>query len=73
MERSPAIGASPVPRLALRVEEAAQALGVSDDYFREYIAAELRWVRRGRLRLVPVSALYSWLDDHAERVLGGQA
>jgi excisionase family DNA binding protein len=62
-----------VPRLALRVEEAAEALGVSDDYFRVHVADELRWVRRGRVRVVAVQELQRWLDRNASRVLEGVA
>jgi len=62
-------GASGIPRLALRVEEAAAALGVSDDYFRVSIAPELRWCRRGRVKVVAISELQRWLDETAERVL----
>jgi excisionase family DNA binding protein len=58
-----------VPRVALRVEEAAAALGVSDDFFREHVADELRWVRRGRLKVVPVSELERWLEANAHRTL----
>ena len=43
---------APIPRLALTVAEAAAACGVSDDYFSEHVGPELRWVRRGRKRLV---------------------
>jgi excisionase family DNA binding protein len=53
------------PRLSLRIEEASAALGVSPDYFRENIAPELRIVRDGRLRLVPVAELQRWLERHA--------
>lgn len=60
---------APVPRVALSVEEACAALGVSWDHWREHIAPEMRIVRRGRRKLVPVSELERWLDDHAERVL----
>lgn len=56
---------SPTPRLALTVTEAAQALGVSVDYLAEHIAPELRWVRRGRKKLVPVRELERWLDTNA--------
>jgi len=59
-----------VPRLALRPGEAAQALGVSGDFFTEHVASELRWVRRGALKLVPVAELERWLRDHAALVLG---
>ena len=55
-----------VPRLALRVEEAAAALGVSDDFYRDHVAADLRTVRKGRLRLVAVTELQRWLDANAE-------
>lgn len=64
-----AVPAPAVLRLAYRIEEAAAVLGVSDDFFREHIAAELRWVRRGRLKVVAVSELQRWLDETAERVL----
>ena len=55
----------PVPRLALGVDEAAASLGVSRDYFDEHIAAELRWVRRGRRKLVAVAELERWLERNA--------
>jgi len=54
------------PRLALRKEEAAAALGISDESFDRYVRADLPVVRRGSLRLYPVTALQSWLDDQAE-------
>ena len=55
-----------IPRLALSKVEAAQALGVSVDFFDEHIAHELRMVRRGRRRLVPVHELEQWVDRHAD-------
>ena len=58
-----------VPRLALRVGEAAEALGVSADYFAEHVAPELRWVRRGALKLCPVTELERWLGENAARTL----
>jgi len=60
---------APVPRLALSLTEAAAALGVSADYFAEYVAPELRMVRRGRKRLVAVRELDTWLDRNATRTL----
>lgn len=56
-----------VPRLALRPEEACAALGVGPDYFREHVAPELRWTRRGRVKLVAVAELERWLRDTGER------
>jgi hypothetical protein len=58
-----------VPRLALTPPEAAMALGVSDDHFRRHIDAELRWIRRGRKRMVAIVELERWLDRNAERTL----
>jgi hypothetical protein len=60
---------APVPRLALDVTEACEALGVSWGFFREHVAPEVRVVRRGRRKLVPVAELQAWLDANAARVL----
>lgn len=59
----------PITRLALRPEEAAVALGVSDDFFRSNVAPELRAVRRGRLRLYAVAEIERWLRDNAALAL----
>ena len=61
--------ASPVPRLALSKAEAAEALGVSVDFFDEHVMPELRVVRRGRRRLIPVRELERWLGENAARAL----
>jgi hypothetical protein len=58
-----------VERLALTAMEAPAALGVSHDFFKEHVASELRWVRRGRKKLVSVRELERWLDENAARVL----
>ena len=58
-----------IPRVTLRPEEAATALGVSRDFFDDSIAPELRVIRRGRLKLYAVSELQRWADANAERVL----
>lgn len=58
---------APVPRLALTREEAAAAIGVSLSFFAEHVQPELRLVRRGNVRVVPVAALDEWLQRNAER------
>lgn len=58
-----------IPRIALTPPEAAAALGVGPDFFDANVAPELRLVRRGRKRLVPVTELERWTVDNAERVL----
>lgn len=60
---------APIPRLALTREEAALAIGMSVDSFERHVQPTLRLVRRGRLRLVPVSELARWLDANAENTL----
>jgi hypothetical protein len=49
--------------------EAPEALGVSYEFFREHIAGELRWVRRGTKKLVSLRELEQWLAENAARVL----
>jgi excisionase family DNA binding protein len=58
-----------LPRLALSPEEAARALGVSRDFFDRHVLPELRVVRRGRRRLVPLRELERWLEQAAGRAL----
>lgn len=59
--------ATPVPTLVLRPVEAALALGVSRSFFFAEILPELRVVRRGRLRLVPLRSLEEWIERNAAR------
>jgi excisionase family DNA binding protein len=56
------------PTLALSVEQACDALGVSWDTWRAHIEPDVRLVRLGRRKLIPVSELQAWLDRHAESV-----
>jgi excisionase family DNA binding protein len=54
----------PNPRLALTVDEAAQSLGISRDHFERHVMTHLRVVRSGRRRLIRISELERWLDEH---------
>ena len=56
-------------RLALSKAEAAAALGVSVDFFEDHVMHQLRIVRLGRRRLIPVDELVRWLDHNASRAL----
>jgi excisionase family DNA binding protein len=56
------------PALALSIEQACASLGVSWDTWRAHIEPEVRIVRLGRRKLVPVAELEKWLDQHAESV-----
>jgi excisionase family DNA binding protein len=57
------------PRIALTIAEAAAAIGVSDDFFREQVLPELKVVRRGRKRLIGVEELRRWVERSATKVL----
>jgi excisionase family DNA binding protein len=57
-------------RLALSPREAAAALGVGLTYFQQVVQPDLKIVRIGRRRLIPVSELVRWLEQHAKHALG---
>lgn len=57
---------SNVPRVALTRLEAAAALGMSLDSFERHVQPELKLVRRGKLRLIPVVELERWAIENAE-------
>jgi hypothetical protein len=59
---------SNVPRVALSRQEAANSLGMSLDSFERHVQPELRLIRRGKLRLVPVAELERWANENAESV-----
>jgi hypothetical protein len=48
---------------------AAAMLGVSRDHLERHIAHELRWIRKGRRKLVLVKDLQAWAEANAERAL----
>lgn len=56
---------APVPRLALNVKEACAALGISWDVWKEHVEPDMRLVRIGARKLVPVAELERWLKDNA--------
>jgi hypothetical protein len=55
-----------IPRIALTPSEAAAAIGVGPDFFDANVAPQLRVIRRGRKRLVPVRELERWVAENAE-------
>lgn len=56
-----------VPRVSLSIEEACASLGISWDMWDEYVAPEVKIVRLGRRKLVPVAELEGWLARMAEK------
>lgn len=60
---------APVPRLSLEILEACDALGVSHTTWREHIEPDIRLVRLGRKKLVPVAELERWLSENAQKTL----
>ena len=55
--------------VALSREDAAAALGMSLDSFERHVQPEVRLIRRGKLRLVPVEELRRWCEKSAEPTL----
>ena len=55
--------------IVLSKPQAAAALSMSVDSFERHVQADLRVIRRGRLRLYPVTELERWANDNAERTL----
>lgn len=49
--------------------EAPAAIGVSDDFFREHVASELAWIRKGRKKVVRVAELERWLAANEQRTI----
>lgn len=62
-----------VPRITLTKREAADSLGMSVDSFERYVQPEVRVIRRGTLRLIPVKDLERWASENAAMVLEGAA
>jgi hypothetical protein len=62
----------PIPRIALTPSEAAAAIGVGPDFFDANVAPQLRLIRRGRKRLVPVRELERWVAESSEEPMMDQ-
>jgi hypothetical protein len=56
---------APVPRVTLTREEAAGALGVSLAHFQRHVQPQLKLIRSGSCRLVPVAELERWASRNA--------
>jgi hypothetical protein len=54
-----------VPRVALTREEAAASLGVSLSHFARHVAPDLRMIRSGSVRLIPLRELERWASETA--------
>ena len=68
------IQANNVRPLAYMKKQACEALGdMSHDSFEKYVLPEVRVIRRGRLRLIPVSELENWVARNASRTLEVEA
>jgi excisionase family DNA binding protein len=70
MERNRTSKKQDRPLLAVGPEAAAEMLDVSRDHLEKHILHELRYVRRGRRILIPVSELTNWLERSAGRAVG---
>jgi len=60
---------APVPKLAYTIAEACAALSVSWDTWHAHIEPDVRLVRIGTRKLVPVTELQRWLDQTAETAM----
>jgi hypothetical protein len=58
-----------IPRITLTRQQAAASLGMSLNSFERYVQPEVRLIRLGRIRLVPVDELRRWANDAAERTV----
>src|SRR4051794_4488683 len=56
-------------KLALSKADAANALGVSVDFLEEHVMQDLRIVRRGRRRLIPLAEWHRGLEANAPRTI----
>lgn len=69
LDKRAADALGPIPRIALTRAEAAAALGIKLKSFEHYVQPDIRLIRRGRLRLVPVDELRRWADQAAANTI----
>jgi hypothetical protein len=55
--------------MAQTIAQACDSLGVSYEIWRKHIEPEVRIVRLGSRKLVPVRELERWLSNHAEALI----
>jgi excisionase family DNA binding protein len=66
-------GEPPMPRLALRVRDAAKALGISERTLYTWTGLhDIPHVRVGTVVLYPVDSLRDWLKQQAERTTANE-
>lgn len=63
-------GFTAVRQLALRFSDAARTLGISVESFERYVEPEIKILRLGTMKLVPVVELEQFIADKALRVGG---
>jgi hypothetical protein len=56
---------APVPRITLTREEAAASLGLSLSSFERHVQPDLKLIRLGSARLIPVAELAAWAARRA--------
>jgi excisionase family DNA binding protein len=61
---------SPVSRVLLTRQEAAESLGMSLRTFQRHVQPNVRIVAIGQLRLVPPSELDRWIGEHSRDPIG---
>jgi hypothetical protein len=57
--------AAALTRVLVTRQEAAELMAMSLDSFERYVQPEIKLVRKGRMRLVPISELERWKDRNA--------
>ena len=59
-----------VQRLALRMAEAARAMGISVDSFERHVEPQIKIVRLGRVKLAPVAELDRFIAENGYQIGG---